>query len=883
MSLGFPGPGAYNLGPMHMHKIYALLGMFVITASLAGADLYILTRAQSLSMLAEGELRRIAGDMLEWDRLSAAIDNALALQGTVTLEGVRGFPLARRLQPVKAKRAQIHLRSGYPERFTLEEVHGVISDELFDELVGKETGKSIRDIFPDPARLPTIMVHGGELEARLSGIFEGGRPQALEIGEISLTPIGGYRYHLEAEFRNDLYGRWKERGEVDLDSGAQRLALDCTGLRITPALRVPLIENFKRIYDKYLPGGLCDLHILIVKEARQEPDIRVTLSARDMTFTYGNFPYPADHITGEIDFFTDRLVIKNMQGRHGPATLRFDGEAYGYTGESGFSFRIEIDDMPLDEALRNALDPNSRRVLDSFNPRGRVSARGRALREAGANARERIPLDLSFKDVALNYKEFPYELKNVAGEITVDGSRIVVKRATIRDGAMETEVRGRIDDIAGDASVEIAIDAMRLPLDDRLRAAIGDDARRVWDLFSPGGELEVHWNLHKEKGQGLVHTARGRCKGNTAIYKDLPLPVTELSGDIEMTAGRFSLEHLVGKVKGAEVEVHGTITDAQTALHVDATGLPLDDEVKTALPAALGDFLRMLKLGGHVSFNSNLTFKKDGRRQVDLVCKLLKGFIDTEPRFEDLDGTVTLTGYFEKEPMLIGFINCTRATIAGKRIQDVGASFNTSGTKLNFLNLKASAYGGVLAGKSFSLDTQTKDFYGEAFTLDRVDLQDFVRDTQSYSTKTMSGRVSLELRDLKGNSLNAATITAKGRLMIRDAQLWDIPVFLKLFTLNPGELFKTRNQFDAGVIDYDIKQRKIMIERMAFTSESVSVVGRGHVGFDGDLNLILKPRSGPLLGLDFFVLRWAGDLVSFLLDSVVSVEVKGTFDKPEIK
>jgi hypothetical protein len=164
-----------------------------------------------------------------------------------------------------------------------------------------------------------------------------------------------------------------------------------------------------------------------------------------------------------------------------------------------------------------------------------------------------------------------------------------------------------------------------------------------------------------------------------------------------------------------------------------------------------------------------------------------------------------------------------------------------------------------------------------------VDLQDFVRDTKSYSTKTMTGKVSLEVRDLKGNSLDAGTITGKGRMMIRDGQLWDIPVFLKLFTLNPGELFKSRNSFDAGVVDFDIRQRKINVDRMAFTSESVSVIGRGHIGFEGDLNLVLKPRSGPLLGLDFFVLRWAGDLLSFLLDPVVSVSVTGTFDKPEIK
>src|SRR4030095_6466656 len=138
-------------------------------------------------------------------------------------------------------------------------------------------------------------------------------------------------------------------------------------------------------------------------------------------------------------------------------------------------------------------------------------------------------------------------------------------------------------------------------------------------------------------------------------------------------AGR---EHVRGKLKGAEVCITGTITDAQNSLHVDGTGLPLDDEVKNALPKGLGDFIKLIKLGGNVSFTSNLTFKKDGQRQADVVCKLLKGYIDTDPRFEDLDGTVTLTGYFEKDrPEMFGFINCSRATVAGKRITDLAASF----------------------------------------------------------------------------------------------------------------------------------------------------------------------------------------------------------------
>ncbi|HEV3026508.1 MAG TPA: hypothetical protein VG457_02990, partial [Planctomycetota bacterium] len=521
-------------------KLWGVFAMFLIVAGLAGLDVYVLTRAESLSMLAEGELRKIAGNVLEWDRIFATIDNAVALQGTVTLEGVRGFPLARRLPPVKAKRAQIHLRSGFPERVVLQEVRGVISDEFFDELMGKETGKSIRDIFPDPTRLPTVIVQGGEFETRLSAIFEGGKPQTVSSSGMSMVPIGGYRYHFEAEFHHALYGRWLERGELDLDTGAQRITLDCLNLRITPAMRAPLIPSFRGIYDKYLPGGLCDLHILIEKEPKREPDIRVTLVARDMTFTYGNFPYPADKITGEIDFFTDHFVIKNMQGRHGPATLRFDGSAGGYTNESDFDFRIEVDDLPLDDSLRQALDPPNRRVLESFNPQGRVSAKGKAVRPRGINFRERIPLTLSFQGVSLTYTEFPYELKNVSGEIQVDGNQIVVKRATIQDGTMEAEVRGTIGNIATDASVDLTIDALRLPLDGRLRAAIGDEARKIWDQFSPGGEMEVHWKMHKEAGSPVVHSARGRCKGNTALYRNLPLPVANLSGDIEMSPGRYS-------------------------------------------------------------------------------------------------------------------------------------------------------------------------------------------------------------------------------------------------------------------------------------------------------------------------------------------------------
>jgi hypothetical protein len=54
------------------------------------------------------------------------------------------------------------------------------------------------------------------------------------------------------------------------------------------------------------------------------------------------------------------------------------------------------------------------------------------------------------------------------------------------------------------------------------------------------------------------------------------------------------------------------------------------------------------------------------------------------------------------------------------------------------------------------------------------------------------------------------------------------------------------------------------------------------VGFDGDLHLKLRPKSGAILGIDILPVQ----VITAVLDALtgfVEVEVTGTFEKPEIK
>jgi len=387
--------------------------------------------------------------------------------------------------------------------------------------------------------------------------------------------------------------------------------------------------------------------------------------------------------------------------------------------------------------------------------------------------------------------------------------------------------------------------------------------------------------VRREPGGEPVHRAFARARGGSLLYREVPLPVSDLEGEVELEPDRVRIHRVRGRVQGAWVEVQGTVGEEGTALRLDAVGLPLNEAVQGALPREVGDLLRQMRLGGTVHFKSDLQLRREGGRKVELDLKLLGGTIATNPRVEDLHGGVTLIGFFDGEPSFLGSLDFSRAMVAGRRLTDVSASFNGRGPRINFSYIKAAAYGGLVSSPGFSIDTRTGDFSG-TFHVDRLDLREYALDTAGFAEKTLAGRLSLELRDLAGRGGDPGTITGRGSLRIREGLLWDIPLFMSLFTFNPQDLFKARHRFDAGSVEFEIRDRKFLIPSLAFTSSTVSLAGRGRINFDGDLHLRLKVKSGPLFGIDFLITEWAGKVLDFITGAFVGLDVTGTFEDPKV-
>jgi hypothetical protein len=856
-----------------MKKLAAYLAMGAIVLALLGADAYLLTRSEALGRFAEAQLRQLFGEALTWSSVEMSLD------GKVVVRGASVSVAEGKFRPLEANRVEVRMRGLRVDGVTIEGGAIRLSDRLLEELSKGERKRSVKDLFPDG--LPSVEIRGPSVEVSLPVAF-GDRLHTATLRSLKAMPLDGTRVHLVGRLEDPLFGTWEGVGVADLDTGALELTLRSAGLQVVPAIRDALAEHYRDIYDKYRPGGLADVTVRLVQQPGKELDVRVTLHARDMQLRYRNFPYAVERAAGEIDFFAHGFQVKNMTGRHGPGRIRFDGRAEGYEAEAAYAFRIEADDLPLDAELRAALDPGGQKVWDLFRPEGRVSVRGKALREAGLDKPSRIPLDLVFADTSLVFREFPYPLRGVSGEVSVDGNDVTVKRLGCADGGMSLRVSGTIGDITGEADVDVTVEARGLALDDRLRKALPPGPGRIYDDFAPSGRVDVRWNLRQEKGKAAAHFGRAQARGVSATYREVPLPVTGIEGEIEITPGRTYLRHLTGKAHGSTVSCHGTVTDDLVDLEaLDATGLPLDGTLKEALPEDIRWLLEDLKLGGLASFHSNVKLRTGGQKEFTLDLRLTKGTIDVEPRFEDLEGTIQLVGVLGEKPMVQGPLFLNRATIWGKRVTDLAASLLMHGRKLTFSNIKGTAYGGVVSGKSVTIDVDTKEFFGTLFTADRLDLGEWVKDTAAFSTKAVAGKVTLEVRDLTGRTEDAGTLKGKGQLQIRDALLWDIPVFLSLFQLNFDNLFASRNQFEAGAVEFEIAKRQFDVKHLAFTSESLSVVGSGRLGFDGRIRFFLRPLSKRLVGIDFFILNWAATFLSWFTGGITGVEVTGTFEKPE--
>jgi len=554
--------------------------------------------------------------------------------------------------------------------------------EMLENVRGANVTTDVRwtatgDLSPDGAR-PTFGIDWAIRDGR----FEHAKlPQPLErlTGKIAMHRDGIEVHWAQAKF-----------GDADLRMGGTVLGwgnaadlsgrLNATGLLINERLARKLPVGISHAWDEIRPEGPIDLDLQLLRQAGHWRSSG-TAELRGVDVQMSNFPYPVSQLIGSLRFDSERVATDGLSGRIGGQRLSvaFDQMLGNRPGATWLQMAADgpvAIDSPLLASLTPMDQPTSRleKFVRTLAPSGSlhlVAARF----DRNGQGETRKSLDLRVTGGSLRYKEFPYPLYDVRGQITVhdDWVRLIGFQASntdnakiLCDGSFLTLPQDQPHPTDGDWQLALQFRARELPLDETLRAALAGESRDLWDQLSPTGvidraDVSLH---HADRWQApkivisANQLARPTIDNRTVSLRaaSIPYRIDIVEGSVRFDGTEVQIDSLDGRHDSTRIAADGRCVQTESGqwrmdLNIHSgSRLHPDPELIGSLPAEVRGTFQRLQLRGPLSARGTVgvllpdTRHSDPTVDWDINFQLEGNRIGDVGPVRDLRGEITMRG-----------------------------------------------------------------------------------------------------------------------------------------------------------------------------------------------------------------------------------------------
>ncbi len=165
-----------------------------------------------------------------------------------------------------------------------------------------------------------------------------------------------------------------KKDAIDLHVNLDDLELDDERLR----KRTP--DDYMELWDLFKPKGRVNVDLRVARPRADAPvDWTARVHCRDVSAVYRHFRYPLDHLTGDLIFEknTVRLGLKSQSGR----PIQLIGTIWNPGPDAVVKLDIKAEALPIDDAIKNAMPRDVRKVVDEFGASGLVNVSAKVYRE----------------------------------------------------------------------------------------------------------------------------------------------------------------------------------------------------------------------------------------------------------------------------------------------------------------------------------------------------------------------------------------------------------------------------------------------------------------------------------------------------------------------
>jgi len=513
------------------------------------------------------------------------------------------------------------------------------------------------------AKSPTIRLRGAVVDLLWTRSSPGRAPSHLAL-DVTATSASGSLYDVRWRTRSEPI----ENGRFMLDMSTLQLRTAEGGLPTIPVASIrwaaPLeLERWIDLLDlrgqvrtdslAYDPAAgssaQITLHNASIAVPVSEQDRAVPREQRYLTFT---------HVEGKLIFHGSAVDISLVgQWRDGTCTL--NGRIFANVAtmrsldDIGFEIAIEGRHIRL-PALPGTQSPEEARFIqqwpkfvdfcDFYSPVGHVDLAFKLARKAGRGA----PLEfgggtLTALGARAAFIGFPYLLEDLRGTIRFEpDGHVRIDNLVGRHGTATVAVNARMTSPTWACGVDLSVEAFRVELDESLRSCLPETYRAVWDMLHPVGFVNVRAAMHREPGTGKntkpwdTHVSTDLL-GISACYADLPLTMSSVCGQLQITPDEFFVQDVQGRYRSAVWSLAGVVATPpgrppQVDLAVRAKDLPVDSALAGAIPEPGSNLLRTLDVAGAADIDGTVRTGEDGTFEYDLgtlltLSSLCPGFV----------------------------------------------------------------------------------------------------------------------------------------------------------------------------------------------------------------------------------------------------------------
>ncbi|HNX26005.1 MAG TPA: AsmA-like C-terminal region-containing protein, partial [Phycisphaerae bacterium] len=363
-------------------------------------------------------------------------------------------------------------------------------------------------------------------------------------------------------------------------------------------------------------------------EGTDPQDGRFEIRLDDFSFNMpdGDKVFAVKNVTGKLLFRRDGIEFKSVTGRPvllGPdARIRIDGHCDGYSSDSSFDLTVYVKKILLPQtSLPGRLAVICRVVNRDYQPRGLANMGLRIVRDKNGDLQ--VAGIIKPEKLRTCCRFFPIEAQAAGGSITFTQKSIEDINLDLYRGQSRFTVRGSARHIEGmNWDYDVSIDGSDVKLDDSLRDALPNQARKIYDSLSPAGKCNgkvIAWKKGEDRGIKVDLRMNGFA---SVCYDGFPYRLENLSGEVHVENGNISVPWAQSEKGDMVVRMNGRFSDGCADMDIAAKNLPLDKKLFDALPVSARDTVNKLSLSGMADQVSCHASRQNGRLDFNVDMKL---------------------------------------------------------------------------------------------------------------------------------------------------------------------------------------------------------------------------------------------------------------------